>query len=79
MSGVACALALGLVGLANFDLPGFIPIPIVAGLILYLGYTFFADALWRPYAQRAWLDLTLTIAIMIVCCRRPPRRRCRDP
>jgi len=67
MSGVACALALGLVGLANLDLPGLIPIPIVAGLVLYLGYTFIADALWRPYAQRAWLDLMLSIAIMIVC------------
>jgi len=67
MSGVACALALGLVGLANLDLPGLIPIPIVAGLVLYLGYTFIVDALWRPYAQRAWLDLTLAVAIMIVC------------
>lgn len=69
MSGVACAVALGLVGLANLDLPGLIPIPIVAGLVFYLGYTFVVDALWRPYAQRAWLDLTLTIAIMIVCIR----------
>ena len=67
MSGVACALALGLVGLANLDLPGLIPIPIIAGLVFYLGYTFIVDALWRPYAQRAWLDLTLAIAIMTVC------------
>jgi SulP family sulfate permease len=67
MSGVACALALGLVGVANFDLPGLIPIPIVAGLVLYLGYTFVVDALWRPYSQRAWLDLVLAVGIMIVC------------
>lgn len=67
MSGVACALALGLVGLANLDLPGLIPIPIVAGLVFYLGYTFIVDALRRPYTQRAWFDLTLAIAIMIVC------------
>jgi SulP family sulfate permease len=67
MSGVACALVLGLVGLANLDLPGLIPIPIVAGLILYLGYTFVVDALWRPYAQRAWLDLTLAVVITVVC------------
>jgi sulfate permease, SulP family len=69
MSGVACAIALGLVGVANLDLPGLIPIPIVAGLVLYLGYTFIVDALWRPYSQRAWLDLTLAVAIMIVCVR----------
>jgi SulP family sulfate permease len=69
MSGVMCALALGAVGIANFNLPGLIPIPVVAGLVLYLGYTFIVDALWRPYAQRAWLDLPLTLFIMIVCVR----------
>lgn len=66
MSGVACALALGLVGVANFNLPGLVPIPIIAGLVFYLGYTFIADALWRPYSQRAWLDLILAAGIMIV-------------
>jgi SulP family sulfate permease len=66
-SGIVCALALGLVGFAHVDLPGFIPVPIIAGLVLLLGYTFIVDALWRPYAQRAWLDLLLAVAIMIVC------------
>src|ERR1051326_797379 len=67
VSGVACALVLGLVGLANLDLPGWIPVPIVAGLVLYLGYAFIVDALGRPYSRRAWLDLLLAIAIRIVC------------
>jgi sulfate permease, SulP family len=67
MSGVVCALALGAVGMANFDLPGLIPIPIVAGLVFYLGYTFIIDALGRPYSQRAWLDLLLAVGITIVC------------
>ena len=67
MSGVACALVLGLVGLANLDLPGWIPIPIIAGLVLYLGYVFIVDALWKPFSQRAWLDLVLSVAIMVVC------------
>ena len=67
MSGVACALALGAVGMANFNLPGLIPIPIVAGLVLYLGCGFLIEAFWRPYTQRAWLDLLLAVAIMIVC------------
>jgi sulfate permease, SulP family len=67
MSGAVSALALGLVGLTNFDLLGLVPIPIVAGLVLYLAYTFITDALWRPYLQRAWLDLLLAIAIAIVC------------
>jgi sulfate permease, SulP family len=67
MSGVVCALALGAVGMANFNLPGLIPIPIVAGLVFYLGYTFIIDALGRPYSQRAWLDLLLAVGITIVC------------
>lgn len=69
LSGVACGLTLGAVALANFDLPGLIPIAIVAGLVLNLGYTFIVDALWRPCVQRAWLDLLLAIGIMVVCIR----------
>ncbi len=67
MSGVFCALALGAVAISNFDLPGLIPIPIIAGLVFYLGYTFILDALWRPFSQRAWFDLGLVTAMMIVC------------
>ena len=67
MSGVVCALALGAVGIANFNLQELIPIPIVAGLVFYLGYTFIIDALSRPYSQRAWLDLLLAVGITIVC------------
>jgi sulfate permease, SulP family len=67
MSGVVCALALGTVALSNFNLPGLVPIAIVAGLVFYLGYTFVIDALWRPYSQGAWLDLLLAVGIMMVC------------
>ncbi len=67
MSGVACALALGAVGIANFDLPGLVPIPIIVGLVFYLGYSFIVDALWRPFSQRVWLDFSLAVAITIVC------------
>jgi SulP family sulfate permease len=67
ISGVVSALLLGAVALAGLDLPGLIPIPIIAGLLFYLGYTFMVDALSRAYAQRAWVDLALVIVIMIVC------------
>lgn len=67
MSGVACALVLGFVGVANFDLPGLVPIPLLAGLVFYLGYNFITDALARPYRQRAWLDIALAIIIAFVC------------
>jgi sulfate permease, SulP family len=67
ISGVVSSVILGAVAIANFDLPGLIPIPIAAGLVFYLGYTFIVDALWRPYVQRAWFDLLLAIAMAIVC------------
>ncbi len=69
MSGVACALVMGVVAVANFDLPGLVPIPIVAGLVLYLGYTFVVDSLKRPFTQRAWLDLGLAVGMMALCIR----------
>ena len=67
LSGAVCALVMGVVGIASFNLPGLVPIPIIAGLVFYLGYTFLFEALWRPFSRRAWLDLVLAIGIMIVC------------
>jgi SulP family sulfate permease len=67
MSGVVASLTLGMVGLASFNLPGLIPIPIVSGLVFLLGYGFIVETLWRPFSQRAWFDLLLAVGIMIVC------------
>lgn len=66
-SGVVCAIVLGGIALSSFDLPGWIPTPIIAGLIFFLGYTFLVDAFWRPLSQRAWFDILLSIGIMMVC------------
>lgn len=68
-SGIVAAAVLAVIAVAHVDLPGMIPIPIIAGLVLYLGYTFIVDALRRSLQQRAWLDLTLAIVIMAVCVR----------
>ncbi len=67
MSGLICALVIGLVGIANVNMLGLIPVPIIAGLVFYLAYSFVVDALRRPYAQRAWFDLFLALAIAAVC------------
>jgi SulP family sulfate permease len=69
MSGVACAVAMGIVAISNFDLLGLLPIPLIAGLVFYLAYSFIFDAVRRPYQQQAWFDLGLTIIIAIVCLR----------
>lgn len=67
LSGVMTSLTLGIVGLASFNLPGLIPIPIVAGLVFVLGYGFLVETLWRLFSRRAWFDLLLAVGIMIVC------------
>lgn len=69
LSGVMASLVLGAVALVHLDLPALIPIPIIAGLVLYLGYTFLVDALRALIAQRAWLDAGLAVAIAIICMR----------
>jgi len=68
-SGMACAAVLALVGLANFDLPALIPVPIAAGLVFQLGYGFLVEAFARPLAQRAWWSLAMALAIMLACVR----------
>ena len=67
ISGVASAVTLGVVGIASFDLLGLIPIPLVCGLVFYLGYNFISDAVTRPFRQRAWFDLGLAALIAVVC------------
>ena len=67
ISGIASALTMGFVGLASFDLLGLIPIPLVCGLVFYLGYNFISDAVTTPIRQRAWFDLGLAAVIAVVC------------
>jgi sulfate permease, SulP family len=67
LSGVFSSLTLGIVGLASFNLPGLVPIPVVTGLVFLLGYGFIMETFRRPFLQHAWLDLLLAVAIMIVC------------
>jgi len=67
MSGVIAAITLGVIAIADFDLPALVPLPIVAGLVLFLGYTFIIDALGQAFRQRAWFELLLTVVMAAVC------------
>jgi len=69
LSGVACSSVLLLVGLAHFDLPAMIPLPIAAGLVFFLGYGFLVEAVARPLVRRDWLNLLLGLVIMVACVR----------
>jgi SulP family sulfate permease len=68
-SGLFCGAILLLVGLTHVDLPALIPLPIAAGLVLYLGWGFLVEALAWPLAQRAWFHLLLSLLIAAVCVR----------
>ncbi len=68
-SGVFCGAILLLVGLTHVDLPALIPLPIAAGLVLYLGWAFLVEALAGPLAQRAWVNLWLSLVIAAACVR----------
>lgn len=67
LSGVAAAAMIALVVLAGVDLPGFVPKPILAGLILLLGYTMLTDALKAAFNQKSWLEFVLALGIAAVC------------
>lgn len=64
VSGVIASLVAAAVALANIDLPGYVPAPILAGLLMYLGLVVLNDVLLRSPAQQAWTDFGLAIAIM---------------
>jgi SulP family sulfate permease len=66
-SGFVCAAVLGIVGVTNFNLLGLVPIPIIAGLVLYLAYNFIFEAMWRPLSQRAWGELSLIVVLTAAC------------
>ena len=68
-SGIVCALVLLLVGMLHFDLPALIPLPIAAGLVFQLGWSFFSEALAKPIARRDWPTVAAALAIMAVCVR----------
>jgi SulP family sulfate permease len=69
MSGAAAALMLGVVGVTGLDLPGLVPIPVLAGLVFYLGIFFIVDALGKPLAKRDWSSVLLATGIAAVCAR----------
>lgn len=69
MSGVVSAVIMGIVAIAQFDLPGLVPIPLVGRLVFCRGHGFLGDALRKACLQRAWPDLVLIVGITVVCLR----------
>jgi sulfate permease, SulP family len=67
LSGAAAAVVLGVVAVTGLDLPGLVPIPVLAGLVFYLGIFFIVDALSKPLARRDWTNVLLAVGIAAAC------------
>ncbi|MGI9386456.1 MAG: SulP family inorganic anion transporter, partial [Methyloligellaceae bacterium] len=65
-SGVFAALVCGLVLLFGADVATLIPVPLLGGLLAYLGLVILKEGLVRSPAQRSGTDLLLAAAIMAV-------------
>ena len=64
MSGVIASLVIVAIVLTGLDLPGWVPVPILAGLLMYLGLVVLTEVLLRSPAHRAWTDFGLALLIM---------------
>lgn len=64
ISGVIASLVIVAIVLTGLDLPGLVPVPILAGLLMYLGLVVLNEVLLRSPAHRAWLDFGLALVIM---------------
>lgn len=65
ISGVFASLVLVLIVVTGVDLPGYVPKPVLAGLLMYLGLVVLTEVLFRSPAHRAWADFVLAIAIAV--------------
>lgn len=69
VSTLAIGVVLALVPITGINLPHLIPVPVLAGLLLIIGYGLVIDGLMRPIGQRAWTDVALILAITAICLR----------
>ncbi|MEZ5925164.1 MAG: SulP family inorganic anion transporter [Hyphomicrobiaceae bacterium] len=66
LAGVFAALVIAAVLLSGIDAAGFVPVPLLAGLLAFLGVLMLAQTLMRAPAQRSVTELSLALVIMLV-------------
>ena len=64
-AGVVSAVAIALVLFSGANVAGFVPMPLLGGLLVYLGAVVLIEALLRAPAQRSVTDLVLALAILL--------------
>jgi SulP family sulfate permease len=60
---VFASLVIAAIVLTGIDLPGLVPKPILAGLLIFLGLVVLTEVLLRSPAHRAWTDYGLALLI----------------
>lgn len=65
LAGIGAGLALALVLASGVDIAAFVPTPLLAGLVVYLGVGVISEALLRSPAQRSVIEVGLAVAIML--------------
>lgn len=66
LAGVFAALAIAGVLLSGIDVAGLVPLPLLAGLLVFLGIIMLMQAFMRAPGQRSATELVLALAIMLV-------------
>lgn len=66
-SAIVASVVVAIVVATGADLVRVLPVPVLGGLLMFLGYGLLTDALRAPLQQRAWQELSVALAIMLVC------------
>lgn len=65
LPGLLLGLALAAILWLNIDVTRYVPIPAIAGLLMFVGSTMAFDAVRRPFGQRRWADLAFMAMIAL--------------
>lgn len=66
LAGVFAALAIAVVLVSGIDVAGLVPLPLLAGLLVFLGVVMLVQTFLRAPAQRSATEILLALAIMLV-------------
>ncbi len=69
LSGMLAACLIGALLVFKIGVMSYVPLPLLAGLALYLGFLLVVNSFRRPLQQRAWFDLIPALGIMLICLR----------
>lgn len=66
VSSLVVSLCIAAILVANFDIAHFLPEPLLAALLLIVGWGLMANALSAPVAQRRWAEVSVIVLIVVI-------------